>query len=358
MAFSFNFGGDDIDETVDDDICMPATSNMDTTRTAPSQQALPTVQQHTLQSLYETLPDRLCYNTTSITSPTGKTLLLPRREIFDMRVQLMSEASSENDNDATLLDLQQSDLRTNVYEGGFKTWECSVDLASLLLDGGPRKDMHHLERCDVIVELGAGSALPSLTLFHHCLSNNAQSTRATMQFALADYNAAVLRLVTLPNLLLTWATTTSPPLIDLSAAPCGDLEHIPTLFSAFSTALATANINLAFFSGPWSPALASLIMPSFSAPAMPTPLILASETIYAPASTEAFVALLLALLQGNQRAKAIVAAKRFYFGVGGSVDQFKEMCAREGAVACEVEDSGVQGMDHGVGRTLVEVRMY
>lgn len=46
-----------------------------------------------------------------------------------------------------------SDLRAGVYEGGFKTWESSVDLASLLLDRGPRKDIDELARCGLIVEV-------------------------------------------------------------------------------------------------------------------------------------------------------------------------------------------------------------
>lgn len=57
------------------------------------------------------------------------------------------------DDDATLSDLDKSDLRTNIYEGGFKTWECSVDLASLLLDRGPRKDIDELSRLDAVIEV-------------------------------------------------------------------------------------------------------------------------------------------------------------------------------------------------------------
>ena len=262
----------------------------------------------------------------------------------------MSEASTENDNDATLHDLEKSDIRTNIYEGGFKTWECSVDLSSLLLDRGPRKDIDELVRCDGVIELGAGSALPTLTLFQHALRNGIAQT-----FTLTDYNSSVLRLVTLPNLLLTWATTTSPPLIDLAENPSGDLENIASLFPEFLSSLSASQIQLSFISGPWSPALTSLI--PASAPDMGS-LVLASETIYSPASTTAFVNLLIDLLQRTKMAKAIVAAKRFYFGVGGSVDLLKEMCAEKGAVAYEVENSGVPGMDSGVGRALVEVQMY
>jgi protein-histidine N-methyltransferase len=63
-------------------------------------------------------------------------------------------AEDEAANDETLNDIEDSDIRTGVYEGGFKTWECSIDLASILLDRGPRKDIDELVRCDQIVEVG------------------------------------------------------------------------------------------------------------------------------------------------------------------------------------------------------------
>ena len=98
-----------------------------------------------------TLPDHLCYSTIQIESPIGKTVNLPRRDLSDIRVQLMAE--DEAANDETLNDIEDSDIRTGVYEGGFKTWECSVDLASILLDRGPRKDIDELFKCDQIVEV-------------------------------------------------------------------------------------------------------------------------------------------------------------------------------------------------------------
>lgn len=105
----------------------------------------------TFFSQLATLPDRLHYSTVRIESPTGKILHLPRRELYDIRVQLMAE--DEAGNDETLNDIDKSDIRTGVYEGGFKTWECSLDLASLLLDRGPRKDIDELVRCDQVVEV-------------------------------------------------------------------------------------------------------------------------------------------------------------------------------------------------------------
>lgn len=68
-----------------------------------------------------------------------------------MRLQLLQEDGSSSDQ--VIDQLENSDLRAGVYEGGFKTWECSIDLASLLLDRGPRKDIDELVRCDQVVEV-------------------------------------------------------------------------------------------------------------------------------------------------------------------------------------------------------------
>lgn len=91
-----------------------------------------------------------------IESPTGKILHLPRREVFDIRLQLLAENES---NEEIVDQLDQSDLRSGVYEGGFKTWECSIDLASLLLDRGPRKDIDDLIRCDQVIEVSLHSSI-------------------------------------------------------------------------------------------------------------------------------------------------------------------------------------------------------
>ena len=195
--------------------------------------------------------------------------------------------------------------------------------------------------------------MPSLILFRHALVNDIPIT-----FTLADFNDTVLRLVTLPNLILTWAANTPDtgfPTPDMDASSTDDLELTPGLLERFAADLTTKRINLNFLSGPWSPKLASLI-PS-SAPDMGT-VILAAETIYSPESTVAFVDLLLILLQRVKMSKAMIAAKRMYFGVGGSVDGLKEACSQRGAVAYEIENHGVPGMDGGVGRALIEVQMY
>ncbi|KAK3710726.1 hypothetical protein LTR37_010145 [Vermiconidia calcicola] len=343
MAFQFGFSNDEDGDSKQDDAS--ATGGVIHT---PPPDARP-VQEHALKNLLDTLPDRLSYSTVRIESPTGRVLHLPRRELYDARVQLIAEGS----NDDIVDQLDTSDLRSGVYEGGFKTWECALDLASLLLDRGPRKDIDELIRCDQIIELGAGTAIPTLVLFQHALTNG-----IPLNFVLADYNDAVLRLVTLPNLLLTWAFNTDDkdfrnPELDSNSK--GDLELSEALLQRFVADLTHKNINLMFLSGSWSGALASSIPQS--APDAGS-VILAAETIYSPESTIAFVELLATLLKRVKMAKAMIGAKRMYFGVGGSVDGLKEACREQGAVAYEIENHGVPGMDSGVGRALVEVQMY
>lgn len=98
-----------------------------------------------------TLPSKIAFTTITIESPKGKNISIPRRELFDIRMQLMAE--DEPEGESLIENLDKSDLRTNVYEGGFKTWECSLDLARLLLDRGPRKDLDDLCRVDHVIEV-------------------------------------------------------------------------------------------------------------------------------------------------------------------------------------------------------------
>ncbi|KAK0311962.1 NADH-cytochrome b5 reductase [Friedmanniomyces endolithicus] len=333
MAFSFGFE----DDEADDAKTSPAGPSVLKAGKVQAHQA--PVKEHTLEELIAKLPDHLSYSTVRIESPTGRVLFLPKRDLYDVRVQLLQEGPT---NDDVIDQIGTSDLRSGVYEGGFKTWECSLDLASLLLDRGPRKDIDELIRCDQIIELGAGTALPSLVLFQHALLNSIPLT-----FTLADFNDTVLRLVTLPNLILTWAATTKQPGFTtpkLDKNSTGDFDLTPEVIQHFLTDLKSNDIILRFLSGPWSPSLANLI-PS-SGVDMGT-VILAAETIYSPESTEAFTELICGLLKRVKMSKAMIAAKRMYFGVGGSVDGLKAACRERGAVAYEIENHGVPGMEGG-----------
>jgi hypothetical protein len=71
------------------------------------------------------LPEALSYSPLALpaSSPT-----LVRRDLFDARFQLLAEGRDEQ---AALVDAP-ADLVPGVYEGGLKTWECALDLATYL----------------------------------------------------------------------------------------------------------------------------------------------------------------------------------------------------------------------------------
>ena len=74
------------------------------------------------------------------TSPgqEAEQITLGRREVFDIRTQLMAEDSAGQDsNEELIAGLEEGDIKPNFYEGGFKTWECALDLARLVADTDP-----------------------------------------------------------------------------------------------------------------------------------------------------------------------------------------------------------------------------
>jgi protein-histidine N-methyltransferase len=44
----------------------------------------------------------------------------------------MAEDSADHDNAELIAGLEEGDLKPHFYEGGFKTWECALDLAKLV----------------------------------------------------------------------------------------------------------------------------------------------------------------------------------------------------------------------------------
>ncbi|KAL8712403.1 MAG: hypothetical protein Q9220_003251 [cf. Caloplaca sp. 1 TL-2023] len=226
LDFRFGFGDEDVDmdqvDDKDDDYRPPAAVEEETSTPTSS----PCV--HDLQSLLTTLPSHISYNTIAIHNT-----LLPRRELFDIRAQLMAEDVDLGDdsNTNTLAGLSTDDIKPNIYEGGFKTWECSIDLASYLT--GHTSDLSQFATGPLtILEMGAGTALPTLVLFRHLLSSPPSSHSHPRTIILADFNLSVLQLATIPNLLLTYALSA-----ELIPPESGDLEITPALLASFQKAI-------------------------------------------------------------------------------------------------------------------------
>ena len=261
----------------------------------------------------------------------------------------------ENSNDRLISGLDAGDLSSGNYEGGFKTWECAVDLAgfisqdvTLLLDGW---NWH-------IIELGAGSAIPSLVLLEKALRKEESRTRR-IQFTFCDYNEEVLQLVTLPNILLSWWEVCGRKQSGLTEAPhstAAELDGIDeALVLKFLGDCRAKGIDFQFVSGAWGASFLELVLRK-SIASQPTgqsrTVILASETIYSPSTLSPFARTLLSLLKvTGGLSEGFVAAKRVYFGVGGGVQEFVEEMTRLGGRVNEIQDS----KDDGVGRAILRV---
>lgn len=225
--------------------------------------------------------------------------------------------------------------------------------------------------CD---QLGAGTAMPSLALLAQLLSHPMSTTppRRKFHFTFADYNAVVLRLVTLPNILLTWKVSARQT-AGISEEPVsnaqnqqdqeddGELDIDPQLLDSFRVDLERRGITIEFVSGAWSPSFVDLVLQSRnpnSGKGCHRRLVLASETIYSPSSLNAFAETLLALLRapaGAGSSRALVAAKRVYFGVGGGVDEFLMVLREVAGEKVDVQQK-VEIKTEGVGRVVLQVR--
>jgi len=137
--FSFSFAGDDIEDN-GQVFVSPAVQANGAAGDATVAVAAPTVSAfpvqgkpllapvlHDLDHMLSRLPSKIAYDILTVTMDDGNTLDIPRRELWDVRVQLMAE-----DDDPSESGLGQHDVKTGIYEGGFKSWESSLDLVKVL----------------------------------------------------------------------------------------------------------------------------------------------------------------------------------------------------------------------------------
>jgi len=205
-----------------------------------------------------------------------------------------------------------------VYEGGFKAWEGGEALARLLAGDGragaplwvsggddAATPLTAVARAAVaapltgaaVLELGAGAALPSLVA----------GRRGVAALDVADFNPAVLDRVSAVNV-----------------RDAGLGEGVAR-----------------FWAGDWRGLPGALL--AKVGPTPPWGLVLAAEVTYAPASLAPFLACLDACL--GQGAVALIATKRYYFGVGGGSE---DLLAGIGA-SCPGLEAGLVASTEGNG---------
>ncbi|KAF7311503.1 hypothetical protein MKEN_01052600 [Mycena kentingensis (nom. inval.)] len=318
--------------------------------------------------LLDALPPLISYSPVSIQlSSKNAVTSIARRDLFDARFQLISAGAGpdgeqaplpEDDASTSALKFLESpsDLVPGVYEGGLKTWECSLDLVNYL-DGvaGSSEGSYFVGKR--ILEVGCGSAIPSTYIanrvFHEPPADGAE-------IYLQDYNASVLELITFPNILLAWymspasreyqssaeAAEAESTLPAADAASPGELQITPELKAAFIASLEKYKLRLRFFSGPWEELTSQLTSGALF------DIVLTSETIYRLDSVPALIALLHAA--SGEQTICLVAAKVLYFGVGGGVSEFVGVLESERKGTART----VWERTLGVGRKILQIEWH
>ncbi|XP_017107273.2 histidine protein methyltransferase 1 homolog [Drosophila bipectinata] len=178
-----------------------------------------------------------------------------------------------------------SDLLAGVYEGGAKIWEGTSDLLQYLSE--QIEDSFWQDKR--VLDLGCGSGL---------LGIYAMKLGARSDFQ--DYNKDVLEYITCANVLLN---------LDESLTEAEKLEYLDKKTS--------------FYSGDWSH------FTDLTKESEKYDVILTSETIYNIDNQQKLLDTFASRLKPG--GIVLVAAKSYYFGVGGGLDQFEDKI-REGNV--------------------------
>lgn len=102
-----------------------------------------------------------------IQAKDGRVLIVPHRDIHDIRAQIMAEDATPEDSadGSPVIGLSTDDITPTIYEGGYKTWECSEDLAAYtfsMLDASHSNmdtEHHFIEVSVVCTSFGASALL-------------------------------------------------------------------------------------------------------------------------------------------------------------------------------------------------------
>lgn len=181
-----------------------------------------------------------------------------------------------------------SDLIAGVYEGGMKIWECALDLAKFLLADNA------LCSSKRVMELGCGVGLPGVCAL-------LQGARLV---AFQDYNVEVLRTRTIPTVFCN------------GALKSGQFQNVEEFSSVCQ-----------FCYGDWG-MLVRKMSQNDCQWKHAFDVILASETIYCRDNYHDFLSALKYFLEPS--GVVYLAAKSYYFGVGGSVAEFQEFVTSDG----------------------------
>lgn len=231
---------------------------------------------------------------------SGSSFKLNLVDVKVVEQNILESEDTENYRSLTTALTLNSDVIKGVYEGGLKIWECTLDLLSFLA-----KESFNLDNLDVL-DLGCGSGLLGIYALCHGGARHVH---------FQDYNAEVLELVTIPNVLL-----------NIDETQPSEQKHLD---------------KLKFFSGDWASLEEKL--DSYD-------VILTSETIYCSENYSKLLNIFKTVLK--KTGVIYVAAKQHYFGVGGNIRQFEQLLRHE-----KWETSVCFCSEEGVKREILKVTL-
>lgn len=287
-------------------------------------------------------------------------MTLYRRELFDVRHQLMMEDSTFDKKEGgssaeefnILIGETGEDLRNGVYEGGLKSWECSFDIIAKLKDLQIVEKLLQNNRSFNVIELGCGTSLPTLYILQLIFSAKA-SHNQPISIILSDFNYDVLRLVTLPNILINWcfSVLSAEELHSLQQRQGidgnireGEIDITEAILVRFESWMQENQLTVSFISGSWCRTFMEIVHDTLPSLRNETNIVLTSETIYSPAILPVVSEIMVELSAAEEAARAdsvtLLAAKDIYFGVGGSIVECRQYLETRGA---RVETTSIAG---------------
>ena len=229
---------------------------------------------------------------------------------------------------------KESDLVPGEYEGGDVVWECSLDLCRYLHRKNIKVRGH-------VLELGCGHGLPGCWVLSEARKDMDQHTSVCF----TDYNEFVLD-ATIANIVLN----ISPPHLQRAPSELARwlAEHAP---------LGAGDWNeLSRLLQNSSSGGSDMMLPVGIPPDGLFDCILGAETTYSASAADSTARFVSNHLKCN--GVAYIATKRYYFGVGGGSDAFRESLLRYSTRVGEFQVETVEVYDNGRGniRELLRVR--